>query len=195
MSGTKRVESRDQAQTWDEMNSVSPFPGSFCFATKKNHRRARCKWGGAKRNGVSDPTAIKVPRPARFLLCNSGSCCEFAPPTPKHQTSIAARSIPSRPAPSPSPFIMSPSAHNGEAEVGSDGPRLKGKATPDTLKYDTLATALTHLPPPVRISKLTTTYFPQNRMHRSRHKRRPAPPRRDPQHQGDQERPPILLQL
>jgi histone acetyltransferase HTATIP len=29
---------------------------------------------------------------------------------------------------------MSPNSGNGEAEVGSDGPRQKGKATPDTLK-------------------------------------------------------------
>jgi hypothetical protein len=35
---------------------------------------------------------------------------------------------------SPSIFIMSPNGANGEAEVGSDGPRQKGKATPDTLK-------------------------------------------------------------
>ena len=31
-------------------------------------------------------------------------------------------------------FIMSPPGANGEASVGSDGPRQKGKATPDTLK-------------------------------------------------------------
>lgn len=30
---------------------------------------------------------------------------------------------------------MSPNGATGEAEVGSDGPRKKGKATPDTLKY------------------------------------------------------------
>lgn len=30
---------------------------------------------------------------------------------------------------------MAPSATNGDAVVGSDGPRQKGKATPDTLTY------------------------------------------------------------
>ncbi|KAK4246611.1 histone acetyltransferase [Corynascus novoguineensis] len=34
---------------------------------------------------------------------------------------------------------MSPGATNGEAEVGSDGPRQKGKATPDTLKIGCIA--------------------------------------------------------
>lgn len=32
-------------------------------------------------------------------------------------------------------FIMSPNGANGDATVGSDAPRQKGRATPDTIKY------------------------------------------------------------
>lgn len=49
------------------------------------------------------------------------------------QSQRAAACVPSTFAIAPSIFIMSPGGANGEASVGSDGPRQKGKATPDTL--------------------------------------------------------------
>jgi len=89
----------------------------------------------------------------------------------------------------PSISIMSPGATNGEAEVGSDGPRQKGKATPDTLKYVQLLLKSGH------VSHLTNQLDPQNRMHRPRYQGWATTARRDSQHKRNQEWQAVLLQL
>lgn len=52
-------------------------------------------------------------------------------PTQRHTSRRITFITPSR---KPIDFIMAQGPANGEATVGSDGPRQKGKATPDTIK-------------------------------------------------------------